>query len=171
MPEPFFRTIVLMLKDDPEKGSMGVVLNRPKKETLQVVWQQMEKSIVPERLNSLYLHNGGPVFGPLVAVHNNPDFSEDKVVDGLFTCAETVNLEGLVQTDSKFRIFTGYAGWGKSQLDYELRAGAWLTLACDLEFVFNDDFDIWIAAKRRWSESIMTSLGAKADRMQTAAFN
>lgn len=177
MPDPFFRTLVLILKDDAEAGAMGIVLNRPQKETLQFVWQQMGVQDVPDSLASNFLHWGGPVYGPLVALHRCKEFAEDVVVDesqgigGLYCCAETDKLHAAVKTE-EFRVFTGYAGWGKGQLDYELRAGAWFLVPYQHCYLFNNEpYETWALAKRHWGELILNTIGLSPQMAGASSYN
>jgi putative transcriptional regulator len=36
-------------------------------------------------------------------------------------------------------VFSGYAGWDASQLEFELSTGSWVILAADADTVFSDD--------------------------------
>ncbi len=129
----FFRSVVLMIKHDDE-GAFGVVLNRPSDVRLKDVWGQLSDQ--PCQCNDL-INLGGPVDGPLLALHTHPLFSESEVLPGVFVATQKVNLDAVVaQSEYPFKIFSGYSGWGTGQLESELEAGGWLSLPANYDHIF-----------------------------------
>lgn len=136
----FYRTVVLMIQHD-DQGAMGVVLNRPMRNTVAEIWK-----VVGEASCSCPqpIHLGGPVSGPLLAVHTDEELSELKVLPGVFVCTHRDYLNRLVSDErGPFRIFTGYSGWAGGQLESELEQGGWLTAAATKEAVFSDQEELW----------------------------
>ncbi len=136
----FYRTVVLMIQHD-EKGAFGVVLNRPTDMTIGEIWDRvMDQPCENEELVNL----GGPVEGPLLAVHTDPECSEGEVMPGVYVATDRDLLSQLIkQLDCSMRVFSGYSGWGGGQLEGELEAGGWLTLPARREYIFHDDADLW----------------------------
>lgn len=136
----FFRTVVLMIQHD-EEGALGVVLNRPTEVTIADIWED----IADEECDSDEpISVGGPVEGPLIAVHTDESRSENEIIPGVYVATERDNLNELVQQNKHpVRLFTGYSGWGVGQLEGELEAGGWLTAPAKAEYIFYDGDDLW----------------------------
>jgi putative transcriptional regulator len=136
----FFSSVVLMIKHD-EEGAFGVVLNRPTANTVQDIWQMVGE----EPTNCTHpIYLGGPVGGPLVALHRLKSCAEAEVMPGIYFAAHKDQLRKIVsQTKSAFRFFTGYAGWAGGQLEDEMEAGGWLTMPASKELVFYKQDDLW----------------------------
>ncbi|QDU63558.1 hypothetical protein Pan216_44380 [Planctomycetes bacterium Pan216] len=136
----FEKTVVLMIHHDDE-GAFGLVLNRPMMTTIREVWAQVSESFC---LREDALHRGGPVEGPLMAIHNNEEYSEMEILPGVYFSAGADELSGLVaapEHDTKF--FVGHSGWGPGQLESELEEGAWLTTSAESLHVFRDGEEFW----------------------------
>lgn len=138
--ENFFRSVVLIIQHT-EEGAVGFVLNRPSAKTVREVWPLVSNDDCDcdERIN-----NGGPVEGPLMAVHMSTFLSEEEIIPGVHLATEQDNIHRLVTHSNKpFRVFSGYAGWGPGQLDEELAAGGWLTAPADSTDVFSEPDKMW----------------------------
>ncbi|MCS7237728.1 MAG: YqgE/AlgH family protein [Thermoguttaceae bacterium] len=136
----FIRTVVLMIHHDAD-GAFGVIVNRATNRSVKELWEHLTGKPCKA---SQPLHIGGPVSGPLIAIHTRPDLAELEVIPGLFFCAARDKLEQLVEeADQPFRLFIGHSGWGKGQLERELREGAWLTLPATVEDVFSEESSLW----------------------------
>lgn len=136
----FLHTVVLLIQHDAE-GALGVVLNRPTDKTIQQLWEDVHE---PPCDNQQRLHLGGPVSGPLMAIHTLVTLGELEVLPGLYFSTQKDHLEELVEhRDVQSRLFVGHSGWGGGQLESELREGAWLTMPATLEDVFYDVTGLW----------------------------
>ena len=132
----FGQSVVLMLEHHDE-GALGIVINRDSQLALRDVWCQVADSPCD---CDVCVSFGGPVQGPMIALHGHPQFSESEIVPGVYVATERDTLCGLVdQNLQPFRVFTGYAGWGPGQLESELEAGGWLTIAGNAQHVFRSD--------------------------------
>ena len=135
----FLRSVVLMIQHDAE-GAFGVVLNRVGQKTVTELWQDAgEEPIECEQLVNV----GGPVEGPLLALHTYSPCSQVEVLPGLYMATRKDYLHRIARLGRKFRIFNGYAGWGPGQLDNELGIGGWLTYPATKEDVFLDTDEMW----------------------------
>ena len=136
----FYRTVVLMIQHD-EEGAFGVVLNRPSEVTIADIWEKVT-SHPCDRADPINL--GGPVQGPLLAVHTDVACAENEIMSGVYLASDRDYLEKLVQQRTHvFRIFSGYSGWGGGQLEGELEAGGWLTTPATRNYIFGNDEDLW----------------------------
>jgi putative transcriptional regulator len=119
--DPNFRRTVVFLLAHNDEGAFGLVVNRPT-EAKGLPWP---------------VFVGGPCPSPgLIMLHGHAEWSEeDKVTDkeaqlapGIFS-GDAACLDRVTQTDEggswRFRVFSGYAGWGGGQLEGEVAAGAW----------------------------------------------
>lgn len=146
----FAQAVVLMVEHTAQ-GAYGVILNRPTDRTIQEVWREVRGA---ECVCRQVIHLGGPVTGPLVALHAEPDLAEVRVVDGVYCCTAADKIEELVRAERlRVRFYAGYSGWGAGQLEGELQAASWLTLPAHAEAVFDPALDsLWLRLLRRAAE-------------------
>jgi putative transcriptional regulator len=151
----FARALVLLVEHNTE-GALGVVVNRPVGKTLQELWREVGGAPCNSR-QPIYL--GGPVPGPLLALHTQPALAETEPVPGVFFAAKKAHLDALVLADQPtYKIFIGHAGWGADQLENELHEGAWHTLPASAELVFSTADDLWQSVLRQIGESVWKSI-------------
>jgi len=159
--DPNFVHAVVFLVEHNESGALGLVLNRPTSKTVEELWQQVGQSPCD---SSEPVHLGGPVSGPLMALHSAGDLAEMEIVSGVFFAAKKQNLDELVRRsdDCHCKIFVGHAGWGPGQLESEIEQGAWQILAAEPQHVFGDPDGLWerLMAKTVGSQ-LPTILGIK----------
>ncbi|MFN9750976.1 MAG: YqgE/AlgH family protein, partial [Planctomycetota bacterium] len=96
----FFRSVVLIFQHD-EEGAAGLVLNRQ----LPVLVKDVAREALElEGDFSDSLFWGGPVEGPLMALHRFPAAAELQVAPGLFFSMQKHNLQALLERrDQAFR--------------------------------------------------------------------
>ena len=141
----FVHTVVLLIQHN-EQGALGLVLNRPTSKTVAELWHQMGE--VPCE-STQAVHLGGPVSGPLMALHAVEALAELEIRPGLFFAAKKTILDQLVGDAGPYRVFVGHAGWGPGQLENELGAGAWLTMPAAPADVFDEGPDLWDRLQQR----------------------
>lgn len=151
----FYQTVILLVKDEKE-GSMGLVLNRPTDETVKSVLEQIDADV--ECKSQETLHVGGPVYGPLAALHELPEAGEVEVLPGLWYSADSENLTKIIESGEPFRLYSNYTGWGEGQLEYEINSGGWQLIDGTKDYVF-DKPNPWVEARRQCGNSLMKSLG------------
>ena len=151
----FSRAVILLLRHD-ENGAMGVLLNRPTTETISGLWQKIGG---PDCQNHGHVNFGGPVSGPLFALHDRSNLAEFEVPPGIFLAAEKGHLDRLVrQKHRPVRLFVGHAGWEKGKLEEEIASGAWHLLPAKREHIFNEQDDLWGAMLRKIGHSFVTDV-------------
>jgi putative transcriptional regulator len=137
--DPNFKETVVFLLAHSAEGAFGLVVNRPA-ETEGLPWP---------------LFVGGPCPSPgLLMLHGHPEWAEateaknkHEAAPGLFTgdasCLDRASQAGPGQT-TRFRVFSGYAGWGGGQLEGELAAGAWTLAQASGTLLFDTPVeDLW----------------------------
>jgi len=136
----FYRSVVLILRHD-EQGALGLVMNRPTNNTVASVWKLLGLKNC-ECDEPIYM--GGPVSGPLMAVHRSKVLSQGMIVPGVYFTSERNSIHRLVvHAKKEFRIFTSYSGWGAGQLEAELAAGGWFRTGATRDQVFYHGEDQW----------------------------
>ncbi|HEX4149870.1 MAG TPA: YqgE/AlgH family protein [Pirellulales bacterium] len=139
--DPNFRRTVVLLIQHSDEGALGLVLNRPTKARINEVWSQVSETPCT---SEAVLHLGGPVEGPLMALHRSEELADSQIVDGVYFTPEPAKIQQLVGGDDESaRLFVGYAGWGAGQLEHELREGSWFTCRATREHVFERFEDLW----------------------------
>lgn len=148
----FARSVVLMIHHNHD-GAMGVVINRPSEKTVDDVWEMIGNDPC-DRDDAIFV--GGPVPGPLVAVHSLQPFAEHEVLPGLYVSTHRDALDLLVRRkDMPLRLYSGHAGWGSGQIEGELEAGGWLCTRATIDDVFADHETIWKTVTQRIGLEIM----------------
>jgi putative transcriptional regulator len=141
LPDPnFYRSVVLMVEHLAD-GALGLIVNRVSGTRLEAIWQQISET---ECQSNQSVYVGGPVEGPLMALHTDPDLEGLEVLPEIYFSSERQVIETLVaQQAHRYRIFSGYAGWGPGQLEGELKLGGWLTAPAHADHIFGSHDELW----------------------------
>src|SRR3989304_6359504 len=124
--DPNFRQTVVLLCEHNDKGSMGLVTNRPPELVLTEALRQLA---LPDRDDVIY--RGGPVQPDHILILIRSDQSPSSshhVFGAVYLGADVPTLQSLATqsagddrptpcADAAFRGYAGYAGWGAGQLD------------------------------------------------------
>lgn len=154
--DPIFgRSVCLIMHHDPS-GAIGVLLNRPLRTPTQLwappqLWALLEAEenrsrLLSEPKSARCVHFGGPLSGPVVAVHSNRKFAEAETADGVYIAAQQGYLQKLIQceaTAAPVRLIIGHAGWRQGKLEEEIESGLWYPLPATAERVFESDESMW----------------------------
>lgn len=120
----FGRTVILLCEHQNDKGSFGLILNRPTETTLSEAldWPG----------GDFPLFSGGPVEqSSLYFIHSLPEVSHSLPLgEGLYLGGEFDTLRemaaiGKLSTEN-CRFFAGYSGWGENQLEQEIEHDSWI---------------------------------------------
>lgn len=151
----FARALVLVIEHNAD-GAFGVIVNHPVGKTLQELWREVGSAPCHSE-QPVYL--GGPVPGPLIALHTNSVLAETEALPGVFFAAKKQHLDSLVLTEEpSYKIFIGHSGWGAGQLENELRQGDWRTLPATAELVFSTAGDLWETVLRQMGHALLKSI-------------
>ena len=136
----FARTVVLLVEHD-RGGALGLVLNRPGAERLDSIWDEEAHGPCP---SDLAVMNGGPLEGPLLALHGVQAMTERDIVPGVFLAMRKKLVIKLVRDEhAPLLVFAGYSGWGAGQLESEVAAGDWGIAPATSDLVFGDRHSLW----------------------------
>lgn len=120
-----FNRSVILLTDHNKEGSVGFIINKPLKYTIN--------DLIPDVEASFKIYYGGPVEQDnLYFIHNVPQLIDNsiEISDGIFWGGDfelTKNLinEGEINKDN-IRFFLGYTGWNSNQLEKEMESNLWI---------------------------------------------
>lgn len=136
----FAETVILIVQYDAG-GVVGLVLNRRTKVPLS---RALEGTKAAKDLSDpVYL--GGPVDRSVIlALLKSPAKLDGakQVSDGISLISTKVLFDKTIAARpeaSAFRVYLGYAGWNKEQLQKEMELGAWFVFPADAGTVFNSD--------------------------------
>ncbi len=139
----FERSVVLMIEHD-ENGALGIVLNNVSYTPVSEILPQWAPRacapdvvfiggpVSPESVIGLGLKLGGSgvSFRPVVANAGTIDLNQDPA--------------HLPFEFEEIRVFAGYSGWGRQQLEAEIRAEAWFVVEADPRDAFMTEPDeLW----------------------------
>jgi putative transcriptional regulator len=149
--DPNFARAVIFMLDHDDEGALGVVINQPTELPLHAVLPTWSDAVAEPPL----LFTGGPVsvesaLGVALAVGNGPAEAFKRLTGDY----------GLVDLDAEpfevlgslvgVRVFSGYAGWERGQLEAEIEEGSWyLVDAVGTEVLTPEPELLWRQVLRR----------------------
>jgi putative transcriptional regulator len=159
--DPNFEGAVVLVLDHGDEGALGLVLNRPTPVPVHEIlepWDEQARLVPPG-----VIFRGGPVSPDAViglARAPSPDAGaspEWRAVVGTVGAVD-LSVEPALQpvVPTGVRLFSGYAGWGPSQLESELGEGAWFICDALAQDVFCAN------AERLWHDVIRRQGGELA---------
>lgn len=154
--ENFYKTVVLML-EHTEHGATGLVLNRPS--SVCVAHALSGHFNLPDTDEVVFM--GGPVEpSALLILHDAEALgcSDSSPVPGVFVGGSAESFEQVLLSSTsdeedrtRFRVFSGYSGWGEGQLEGEIERGDWLIHAGSHELVFEiDPYEVYEVALQQF---------------------
>ena len=139
--DPNFLETVILVVEHSAQGAFGVIVNCPR-ERNQISPQ--ERRTERFLLGKARMYSGGPVTGPLMAVHTDASFAEREILPGVFFAGKEENVLPLMRyTKQPYKIFTGYVGWGSRQLEYEIERGVWRVALAVADQIFSSSDSLW----------------------------
>ena len=149
----FARSVVYLCAHSGDSGAMGLIINKQLGSlTMGELFAQLD--IEPSAVANLRpVHFGGPVEAGRGFVLHTADYREEATlhIEGNISVTATLEVLRAIGKDQGPRqsLFAlGYAGWAPGQLDAEIQANGWLSVAADDEIVFGSDQD------RKWNRAL-----------------
>lgn len=120
-----FTRSVILLADYNDEGSVGFILNKPTKYSIN--------DLIPEINANFLVYNGGPVeVDNLYFIHTVPHIIPNSIEisngifwGGNFDLTRQLINSGAIEKNS-IRFFLGYTGWSVNQLERELALKNWV---------------------------------------------
>ncbi len=179
---PFRKAVVLIVQNN-EEGTFGVVLNRPANEQIQFAWQELS-GMNDDNPN---LVQGGPIGGPVFALHLHSALAELEMPGGICITSQSEKFQQIVErgnsenefsasigefevsephdensggnsSKSNYRIVFGIAGWPKGQLISEVHNGLWYAMDGKPDQVFDKPEFMWEKLLRRHSRNMLRNV-------------
>lgn len=137
MADPFFRDSVVLVTHRAGPGPIGIILNRPTGINVARGVPQADKRPADE-----VVFFGGPVdIEDLVVVFRakDPPGNVIEVLEGVYMTSRRDLIMTLLSRDppvQDLRVYAGYAGWARGQLEAEVSRGDWLLARADVATLF-----------------------------------
>ena len=153
MEDPNFSATVTYLCKHDSHGALGVIINRPSETTLGEVLTQLALRAGDGVRTAQPVLRGGPVEPERGFVLHRSANKYDATLDpgGEIRVTLSTDILGAVargEGPEPMVVALGYAGWDRGQLEAELLANAWLTVAADPALIFDTPFE------QRWSAAV-----------------
>ena len=133
----------MLVCEHSEEGALGLVLNRPG----ELIVGEAAPELADLAGDEALIDSGGPVQTDallVLAEFDDPALAGISVVENVGLVGDGMEVEDLVDTTRRVRIFAGYAGWGPGQLDAELDREDWFVAPAGVDDIFNPDADeLW----------------------------
>jgi putative transcriptional regulator len=149
----FARSVVYLCAHSEEAGAMGLVVNKTIDAlTVDELYTHLKIEPVTRANRPQPVHFGGPVDQGRGFVLHSADYREEGTLDigDQFAMTATLDILRAMSKGAGPRqclLALGYAGWAPGQLDAEIQANGWLSVAADAELVFDPDDDgKWVRA-------------------------
>jgi len=143
MLDPNFDRTVLFIVEHTDQGALGLVLNRP---TAAAVADHVAPW-APLTAPPSMVFVGGPVANEIaIGLAQDPGEPPESWTEalpgiGIIDLSQPPEHYGSV---ARVRVFSGYAGWDATQLDFELSTGSWVVLPADAAAVYTaTPDDLW----------------------------
>ncbi|HOK37906.1 MAG: YqgE/AlgH family protein [Bacteroidales bacterium] len=137
----FSRSVVL-LTDYFKDSFMGLVLNKPYQFKLHEMLDGINNT-------EILLYSGGPVDRDILYFLHKFSFIDEavEIIPGLFLGGNVDQIFELINSgmanNSNLKAFVGCSGWAPGQLEEEILFNSWLVAETNIDFVFNNDSDLW----------------------------
>ena len=139
LPDPNFNGSIVLVLNSLGAAPAGVILNRPTRIPVASVFPELENLARVD--DKVYF--GGPVETSVVSFMFQADSPPEhaiEVVAGVYLSMNRDLLRRLLSRDKPMeglRIFIGYSGWARGQLEAEISRGDWTLAPADAAVLFD----------------------------------
>ena len=144
--EAFAKSVVYMCEHS-ERGALGLVINKPSDIKLKKLFEKVELRLDRSDLSDAPVFQGDPVQterGFVLHESMMPGLesvyaSTMSIPGGLEMTTSKDVLEALSTGAGPRKVFVslGYSAWGEGQLESEISDNSWLTVAADIDVIFD----------------------------------
>lgn len=137
----FAHTVTLICEHSPERGALGIVVNKPLPMKFGDVLSQMKLDPADSSIGERPVLRGGPVHTDRGFVLHRPggDWESSHVVSELIqvtTSRDVLAAMASGEGPNDAFIALGYAGWESGQLEREILDNAWISMPAEESIVF-----------------------------------
>lgn len=147
MGDPRFHHAVIFMCAHTPAGALGLIVNKHAGQiSFPDMLAQFDMKCAPES-GHIRVQLGGPVeTGRGFILHSDDYFLKDATMRiknrvGLTTSLEILRDMSQGRGPQQCLVALGYSGWGPGQLEYEIKANAWLHCNADRELIFSADVE------------------------------
>jgi len=141
--DSYFNRSVILICDHNKNGTVGLQINKSSNQNL--------KNINSKILKNENIFLGGPVDKSMFFLHKKIIISNEsiKINNDLFFSKNIDYLHDLIKNNEikkdQFKLFIGYSGWNKGQLQEELNENSWIVIPkFDSNIIFSSNYkNIW----------------------------
>ena len=141
--DSYFNRSVILICDHNKNGTVGLQINKSSNQNL--------KNINSKILKNENIFVGGPVDKSMFFLHKKNIISNEsiKINNDLFFSKNIDYLHDLIKNNEikkdQFKLFIGYSGWNKGQLQEELNENSWIVIPkFDSNIIFSINYkNIW----------------------------
>lgn len=137
MQDPYFKRSVVFITEHSEKGSFGLIINKP-------IPMYLNEAIENAPVFDSKLGLGGPVQNEtLHYLHRKGDVIPQsvEVMPGVFWGGDFETIKKMMRADElqpdDIRLFVGYAGWAEGQLKNEMETKSWIVAKAHMKLLFS----------------------------------
>lgn len=151
----FAQAVMLICEHSPEKGALGIVLNKPLPMKLGDVLVQLKLDGANETITERPVLRGGPVSRDRGFVLHRPGGrwdSSHQVSEQIQVTTSRDVLAAISRGEGPEDAFIalGYAGWEPGQLEREMLDNAWLSMPANEGIIYELPFEErWLAVWRQ----------------------
>lgn len=151
----FWRTVVLIVAHSEDDGAVGTILNRP----LDVGAAEFVEPWASYLAVPAAVYSGGPVqravaIGLAYRPETPPTDGWEPVLDGIGFIDVGMDPEDVPNVEQA-RVFSGYAGWTRGQLEMEVDIGSWFVVEATYDDAFGSEPEgLWRTVLRRQRDRV-----------------
>ena len=146
----FTKSVVYVCEHSPQ-GALGLVINKPADISVGDLFNRVDMALGRPDLKDAPVFHGGPLqLDRGFVLHPSQQASDGDAAEQVYASGMLIPDSGLEMTTSrdvlealsngagprKLLLTLGYSSWGEGQLESELGANAWLTVAADKAIIF-----------------------------------
>ena len=149
--DAIFSRSVVYVCEHSERGSLGLVINKPSDIDLKVLFDKVELPLKRDDLLQTPVFKGGPVqtdrgfvlHEPMHAPTDKPGetvYASTMTIPGgleMTTSRDVLEAMSVGSGPRKVFVSLGYASWGQGQLESEITENSWLTVEADPALIFD----------------------------------
>jgi putative transcriptional regulator len=170
--DPVLGRSVCIIVEHSDERAVGIMLNRRLAIKTAGIWDELLKGEAQAVNPASYINFGGPLDGPLLAIHDHEQLAEGGNNQGVFLSAQSETLKKLALVAPEHcRLFIGNVVWPHSKLERDIVDGKTHVLPAVPELVFAEEQSMWQLAIQTVGNGIVASAPGITGLMQKPELN